>query len=343
MWADLAGGATDVVAQRLRQAGYPLVVQRAILAALIAQKFAAQHHALADEIAAFPWWRGSIFNSPQGSALIAERQKLQHEEKAEVDKLLGGADELSGFAREEALRRFGNLPEAKLGDVNRISSDYAELAQQVRSASQGILLPEDREKLKLLDQEKQSDLAALLTPDELAEYNLHASPTANLVRTQMGAFKPTEDEYHEIFQIAQSTFGTTANPETMTQAERQQLNDAKTSVLSQLVQVLPADRLAELTVKTDPSYVQADLFVQRQQLPDDTTAAIVAVQKDITSRATAIASNSTLSSDDRAAQLASLNAEANARLGSILGPDTLTAYKQSTGGWVNALVRRPGR
>ena len=49
-----------------------------------------------------------------------------------------------------------------------------------------IQLPSDREKLKLLRAEKERDIAAALTPDERAAFELHASNTANNVRNRLG-------------------------------------------------------------------------------------------------------------------------------------------------------------
>src|SRR5258707_692709 len=79
-------------------------------------------------------------------------------------------------------RQFGNLSRQKVDSVQRIEDDYSEMTSAIRAAMAGITLPEDRDKLALLAREKHADLAAVLTPGELADYELRSSPITSLLR-----------------------------------------------------------------------------------------------------------------------------------------------------------------
>jgi hypothetical protein len=47
--------------------------------------------------------------------------------------------------------------------------------------------------------ESETALAAVLTPEELLDYNLRFSMTANMMRMQLAGFEPTEQEFLELF------------------------------------------------------------------------------------------------------------------------------------------------
>src|SRR5207344_2299238 len=56
--------------------------------------------------------------------------------------------------------------------------------------------PEDIRKAM---KESETALAAVLTPEELLDYNLRFSMTANMMRMQLAGFEPTEQEFLDLF------------------------------------------------------------------------------------------------------------------------------------------------
>lgn len=341
-WSNLATTDQAALVARLRAEGFPASVQRAILAALITERFADRHKALADLIASQAWWRGNLFGGPEGAKILAERQKLQRDEKEALEQLLGPDTGLTDYARARQSRSYGaELPPAKMSELDRIAADYDQLTSEVRNGAQGILLPEDRAKLAYLDQEKRADIAKLLSPDELLEYDLRSSPSAGQLRNQLAAFEPSEDEYRALFKLQQAFDAKYGNSEYLTADQRRERNAGQADLLKQAESVLPPDRFAELKAKTDPNYLAAYAVVTRLQLPATATADVVAVQKDINQRAQTVATDRSLTGEQRTSQLQALGAEAVARLSPTLGDAGLAAYKQSGGGWINTLQRPP--
>jgi hypothetical protein len=342
-WPALTGGDLATVAARLKAEGFPPSLQRAILSALVTQHFSERHKALAAMIGTEPWWRGNLFGSKSGAAILTTRQQLQRDEKEMLDQLLGVESGTSDYARAQQVRQFGDLPVAKLSELNRINSDYNELMSEVRNASQGILLPEDRDKLAFLEKEKRADIAKLLSPEELLEYDLRSSPTASNLRRQLAIFEPTQDEFRAIFKVQQASdaqFGG-GSYELMTPEQRRQQGNVQKEVTAKLETVLSPERFAEYKEKTDSAYLQANALVTRLNLPATATAEIVAVQKDIMKRADTIRSDRALTPDERTSQLTALSAEAVTRLSPTLGETGIAAYKQSGGYWINMLQRPP--
>ncbi|HVU35564.1 MAG TPA: hypothetical protein VHE61_19145 [Opitutaceae bacterium] len=338
-WKNLTQGDLKAIAARLKAEGFPASLQRAIITALVMQQFADRHHALAEMINAQPWWTLAGFTGK----VLAARQKLQRDEKDAVDAILGPDAGSSPLDLAREAHQYGNLSPEKLTALAQINSDYNDLINEIRSKAQGILLPEDREQIAYLQQQQRADVEKLLTPDEMFEYDLRTSPSAGWLRNQLTAFSPTEDEFRALFKIQQAYDAQYANGnfELMTPEQRIARNQGERQLLTQAQAVLAPDRFAELKQKTDPSYMQAAAIANRLQLPASAAADIVAVQKDIMTRATAVRRDQTLTPAQRVSQLNALGSEAVLRLTPTLGPDGVTAYRQSSGGWINQLQRQP--
>lgn len=339
-WPNLSTGDMQAVVARLRAEGFPPNLQRAIISALIAQQFADRHHALAELIKAQPWW--TSFNSAASAKIMATRQQLQRDEKDAIDALLGANSGTTAYAHAQQVRKFGELPAEKLSTLNQIDSDYNDLINEVRRNAQGILLKEDRDKIAYLEKEKRDDITKVLTPDELFEYDLRSSPTASSLRTQLAAFSPTEAEFRAIFK-AQQAFDAQyggGSFEMMTAEQRRARAQDQAKLTEQIQPLLTPERFDEYKLKTDPQYIQANALVTRLQLPPTATMDIVTVQKDISKRAETIRGDRSISAEQRSTQLNALGREAEVRLTPILGDSGLSAYKQSSGGWINMLQRQ---
>jgi hypothetical protein len=247
-----------------------------------------------------------------------------------------GSDETVAYQK----KQFGDLSRDKLDDMQNITSDYNELRQQIYQAANGVLLPEDREKLALLEKEQRADMAKLLTPEELENYDLRSSNTANSLRSMLGTFKPTEDEFRAIFRAtraAEDQYGSLTaitNPDQMRQLQAAALENAKA--------VLPPDRFADLKQAADPQYQQINRLVARLDLPSSAAIDVVATQQDVQKRAAVIRSNHDISSEQRVAQLTTLAQEATTKVSTALGGDRgLEAYKNFGGQWLINIVPRP--
>jgi hypothetical protein len=341
-WANLTTGDIKSVAERLRAEGFPASLQRAIIGALVAEQFADRHHALAEMIRAQPWW-AMMFNSASGGKIMTARQQLQRDEKDAIDALLGPDAGTTSYAHARQQRQFGDLAPAKMSELDRINSDYNELISDVRNSTQGILLKDDRDKIAYLEKEKRDDITKLLTPEELFDYDLRSSPTANSLRTQLAAFNPTEDEFRAIFK-AQQAFDAQyggGSVELISPEQRRARAGAQQQLNDQVQTLLTPDRFADYKLKTDSAYLSANAIVTRLELPATATTDIVTIQKDILKRADTVRTDRSLSADERTSQLTALGSEAIVRLTPVLGDTGLAAYKQTGGYWINMLQRTP--
>jgi len=341
-WRTLTTGSLADVAARLKAEGFSPRLQRVILSALVRQQFADRHRAIADMIRARPWWK-PMLDSGEGSKWIIARQKLLREENDVVDGLIGPDLGSTPYITASRLFRYGNLPPLKLAELDRINSDYGELTSEIRVAAQGIILPEDLEKLRFLEQQNHADIAELLTPEELFEYDLRSSPESWWLRTLTSGMNPSEEEFRALFKARFAFTGLYAGSkyDLMTPEEKQALEKLEPQINEQIKAVLTPDRFAEYQLKSTPEYRATDALAKRLALPPEAAASIVTVQKEITKRAEVIRDNSSLTPFAKNAELGALADEAVARLTPTLGDSGMTAYKQGAGNWLERLRATP--
>lgn len=340
-WQRLQSGDLKTLVVQLRAAGFSESVIRSIIGAQVYERFSARRKALLAQQEETPYWQSQQLFGLDAKTRSAFRE-LNREQNEQLKALLGpdglpGNEERLAYQR----RQFGDIPADKVEQLQSIISDYSELRQQIQSNANGLLLPEDREKLTLLEKEQRTDLAGLLTPQELENYELRSSSTANQLRSQLGIFKPTEAEFTAIFRAtraAEEQYGSLSN----TGGNFNLYQQIRTAALEQAKTQLTPERYAALQQATDPAYSMINRLVARLELPNTAAVQVVSVQQDAMKRANAIRNDKGLSSDQRTAQLSALAQEASTTISQALGGTRgLEAYKQYGGQWLQNLQPRP--
>ncbi len=335
-WSNLQVGDVKTLAERLRAAGFPASVVRAVVSSLVGEKYADQRKALLAKQDETPFWQRNSFGyEPK---LMSALRELSKQERNDLKALLGpdggvGNDERQAWQR----RQYGDLPADKMEQLQVIASDYGEMRNEIYSKANGIMLPEDREKIALLEKEQRADLASVLSPAELENYELRTSNTAMIIRSQLSVFKPTEAEFRALFQAtraAESQFGSLSSGGPIA---AEQATKSREAILASMQSQLSPERFAELSQATDPKYQQVNRLVARLELPASTAVTVVAIQQDAQQRVATLRRDTTLSADQRNAQLAELSQEATGKLTAALTPRGLEAYKQNGGYWMQSL------
>jgi hypothetical protein len=348
LWERLdADGDLNAVLSRLRAAGFPPKVVRAILTALVAEQFDAERYKI-DEVALHtPYWK-MWPNSYQDPKVGPALRKLQRDQQEVIKRLLGetGADEATDESRAWQQLSMGNLSPEKLDQLNRYLATHNEKLAQAFAAIRGGLLPTDREKLTALDKSLREDLGKFLTPDEVAEYNLRSGNAANQLKWMLNPFRATEDEYRTIFPLYQSyvdqfpaALYPSERPDTSVDAARKIAQEA---LIAQLASTLGPERAEDLRVALDPKYASLNRLVSRLDLPLTAAKQVFDAQQDIQQRAAALRDNTALPPNERADRLTALTQEASAKISAALGGSGgFDVYKQNGGQWLLDLSRPP--
>jgi hypothetical protein len=337
-WDKLAAGNDTAFVARLRTEGFPLHVIAALVHAHISSKYADALRALASRDAEAPYWRTEPWSYDFNPETRAERRALYRKIADEYRQLLGTDIDLieSDYARGERIRNFGPIPQAKVSAIEAIQRDYSELSSQIRDAMKGVALAEDREKLAFLEKEKRSDLAQLLTPDELAEYDKRNSPAATSLRNQMRYFDASEEEFLKLYE-QQKAFDARYGRDNLSGVQADRRREAEKELKMQFEAALGPERYAEYQITTDGNFSSTRYFILDAGLPIETAKSLVAVQRELTQRANATRSSTTLTREQQTSELAALEKEAEAKVSSLVSADKLKNYKSNAGQWMTKL------
>lgn len=343
LWSQLADATNTDYADRLKAEGLPLTVVRALVRARISARFADRLKAVLPPPGRDEYWRSNAFqpDTALSPKTRAARRQIQREISEAVSAALG-ADANAATAHELAARErtYGNLPVDKIEQVEALGRDYSEMRAQVSDNAHGVTLPEDRELYRLLEQERRTELAALMTPEELLEYDLRNSPSASAVRGQTLFFEPTEEEYRALVQL-RLDFDRQFGALNLSGEEQVRKRAAEAVLIQEVKGLLSPERFAEyeLTANSDFRNTVNALGQFNFDLP--VAREVMALRRDVTARAAAIASNPVYTAEQRAAELAALHREASSKLTSQLGPKAYESFERnSAGNWLRKLQPR---
>jgi hypothetical protein len=333
-WAALKGEDLKSMIARMRAAGFPPGVIRAVAKAQLDEQLRAQRKELVDQLGSRPYW-STHYGVFDAKTLTGLGVISRHEAK-ELNDLLGpdenGNNPPGVTYTDDAT---AGLSRKKFERIQAIGADFTDMRASIVGGANGYILPEDQEKLNYLAKERQAEINAELSPDEQFEYQLRTSNMANQLRYTLSTFNPTEDEFRAIFKAQQdfdSQYGPSDGP--LTPEQQKDKEDHKGDLLAKIQDAIGPDRAAEYKVESDPNYIQLSRLVDRLELPAAATQQVASVQGDITKRADAIRKDPGLSAADRSSQLAALSDEAAAQITAVLGDRGLQAYKQNGGGWL---------
>jgi hypothetical protein len=195
LWSQLYSPDLAVYAANLRSASVP----EAIVGVLISQEVNARFHEREQRL------RPSLASvDTLRQEWSAERREAVIQLKREKNDLLRS---VLAVVPDETARPI-EIPEtlSQLTKVQResvalIMEDYNALNARVITESRGVLIEEDREKIRYLDQARDQDLAKVLGEDNAIDYQISLSRAMKSTEKLLVLFHPTRQELRDIFVI----------------------------------------------------------------------------------------------------------------------------------------------
>ena len=191
----------------LRSIGCPEETIRDIIVADVNKLYAPRYAALAGSAPELTWWGRFDKRKPMRTEIAAQLRALNDEKKSLLQRLLGTeALAAATFVEADAAavreqNVFAFLPEAKQAAVRDLVGRYQALHEW--SAAQWKGLPSDDidAKERELRDARRRELAGLLTPEEMREFELRDSVTAGALRQQYGRGDLTEAEFRKLYEL----------------------------------------------------------------------------------------------------------------------------------------------
>ncbi|MBC8010303.1 MAG: hypothetical protein H7067_09410 [Burkholderiales bacterium] len=342
-------GDAEALRDELRAAGVDEELIRTVVSARIWKRYETRFKALqTSPDAAQAWWKNDEDGGYWGGQTKEQRaamKDLQAEMKAESERVLGKDP------REESMspwleRQYGFVAAEKRQSLQELEQDYQELSSDLQRESRGFQMPLDADKARFLQEEKRRDLAMILTPEELADYDLRQSRTAQNLRWQMTKMDANEAEYRAVFEIRKEFddvyneydgFGNRVRRSNDPEV-RKERGEAEKAMKAQIKDALGAERYKVYVRANDHDYQQLQSAVKRFELPADTPAKIYDMRDEIPQLALRVADDANLTSEEKKAELGKLAEQARDRVKAALGPEVAQVYFDNNGmQWVRQL------
>lgn len=323
LWRDLDTDDPHALVAHLRAAGFSPAAVRAVASAKIRQRYAARLDALKQQVDDTPYWMPSPIGPSRSAEYYEQRSQIYREQSQVMHDLvavedLGTSESVAAYDR----RRFGNLPRAAMDAIGRLERDYADMNGEVRSGAHGIYLPEDRNILAVLEREKRQDLARILTPEQLADYDLRTSPLTSRLSHTLTLLDATEAEFQAIYE-AYAPFKETLFPgidgASYAYPSKADERQARLTITQALTAELGPARVMELQRASNNDFQLLASAAERGGLPLSVAREAYDLRTAVCAESARIGSDLSRSLEDRTAALRQLADNTQLRLVTLLG------------------------
>jgi hypothetical protein len=320
----------------LRGVGCPEETIRDLIIAEVDKMFAPRFAALAGESQTFQHWRR---RSKASENLVTQLRALQDERKALLRELLGIDDgpyakwANADLARLQEEGKYSFLPAEKQAQVRAIMEKYQQQIEGGQNARDGFVISGGDEAKRLREQ-RQQELAQVLSPEELKELSLRDSNAADSVRSRFGNLDITEDEYRKLYDLRKSyednvgAVADVSDPEKMRQRSeaRRQLDDAYRNVFGE-------ERWNDLQKQQDPTWRGLTQIAQQNNLSQSVIDQAYQYQRQTGEEIMRLMDDRSLPREQREGVVQQLTGEYDQKLRGLLGDQAYSQYKQNNPGF----------
>jgi hypothetical protein len=285
-----------------------------------------------------------------------EKRKLKQPQIEEQEKQLAAIDkdlpavlrELLGvnYQREinkyfvdtdEDNRRLAFLSDDKRSQLLALRDQFEGERERVQyQFHDGKLSAADIYQLRQIDQEQDTALSRVLSPQEKEDYELSTSPIADRLRKQLIGFNPTEDEFREMFRRQKAIDSTYQYEDTNDDTVRTARADGEKAMMTAMKEQLTPDRVAQLDRSQNPDYQNLCVLSERFDLPDGTSQTLLDMRQAAEAQRRELLSNKDIPPERLEVALKAIQAETEKAAQDALGDQAFGQYSQ-TAKWIQNL------
>lgn len=325
----------------LRSIGCPEETIRDIIIADVNKLYESKRKELAGPKKKFEFWKPAGMMGAMIDPERTEKERALNKEKRELlTDLLGSApdekpDILAGAAGQiEAM--FDFLPTEKRTKVFDLMQDMQGKMQ--KAMKNGAPDPEDVQKAM---KETEAAIAAVLTPEEMLDYNLRFSMTANMMRMQLASFEPSEQEFLELFKMRKSyddEFG--VNTATLAKTEKEKAEAAKKELDAKVKATLGDERYADYERAQDWNFQAIHRVADKNNLTKNDAIKVYDMKKVAEAEARKLRADQSLSKEQRDAALSGIRTETEKGIRAVFGEKAFESY-QNQAHWLKGISPDP--
>lgn len=248
IWAQLYSTDILVFANNLRNAGFPEAVVGVLISQEINTRFTQREKELQPSLDSVATLRTTW--------TLERREKLISLRKERNDLLRAtlGIVPVDTAKTEFIPPPLAELDPAKREAVRMAFEDYKEMLAQLQTKTRGVLLAEDKEKLRYLLDERTADLERLLGRERALDYELYATGVLSMFQARLEVMQPTAQELRDLYQLRRKyNIDLEFQPGVVPTATRE-LRERNATAMAELEKSWPAERIMAYKRSIVPGY-----------------------------------------------------------------------------------------
>jgi hypothetical protein len=327
----------------LRAIGCPEETIRDIIIADVNMLYESKRRELASPKKKFEFWKPDTMGGAFDPGLTDKERALNQEKRALLTELLGYApNEKSDYFADVTTRleaKFDFLPAEKRSKVFELMQDIQGKMQEALKGE-----PPNSKKSRKMLKEGEDAIAAILTPEEMLDYNLHFSMTANTMRADLVGFEPSEQEFLDIFKLRKANddeFGMGGMWDPNPGVEEQQKAFERQQKLNDQIQAtLGEKRYQEYERAQDSEFQSMYQVADREKLGKEAAIQVYNIRKIALNHADQILGDESLTAERRTAALQAIRSETENSIRTIFGEKGFQFYQQQGRTlWLDRIIR----
>ncbi len=321
----------------LRAIGCPEETIRDIIVADVNKLFEAREKALAGPEQKFEFWKRQSSREALGEDKVKQRIQLAREKRALLKELLGvEIDDKTPLVPSPRSQegRLAFLPQDKQQQVREVEATFT---AKVNSLFANTVRPtrEDLQKYNELQAEQRSELAKMLSPQEMEDYELRSSQTAQMMRSTLGDFEMSEQEFRDVFRLKKEfddAYGFYFGPN----AEDPQKAAGRVELEKRIRSTLGEERYAEYNREQNWAVSTLRQVARDYGIPKETAVKVFDIKLDAQDQASKVRLDPSLNEQQQLQALKGIQDETVKAIGGLIGPEAAGAYHRQ-GSWIRNL------
>jgi hypothetical protein len=234
-------------------------------------------------------------------------------------------------------RRLSFLNDDKKNAVLALRDQFEGMKERVLDEANGNLSATDTEALRKIEQQRNQELAKILSGSELAEFELRMSPVADQLRDQLIGFNPSEAEFRQIFELEKSVDEKFSFTKPNDENALREKAAAQEDVQTELKRELGETRYAEYQRAQNPDFREARIFTEVYELPVSTAQTIFDIKQIAENERQYLLKDYSVPEPQRLEALKAIQMETEKSLRQTMGTKVYASYAQGTGSWIQKL------
>ncbi len=350
-WRDVESEDYKKYIANLRVIQCPEETVRDIIIADVNKFYASRLKPLRKPVEDFKFWKNEN-NWGGGRRENDEYYKVQMEtekEKRELLKELLGADYEKEIAKQygwsdQSQDPFNEkLPQETKDKLSEIQRKFGEQQSEIYRKAKGYHDEYVQADLKKIEKERRAEMAKVLSPEDLFEWDLRNSQTAqNMKWNELQGFDTSEEEFRAIFKAKLAAEDARTDGAT-DKAAREELMKTQKESQDALKATLGEDRYKEYQLAQNWEYKELARIAERQGVPKESAIQVYEMKADVEKAARAINADKTLTPEVRKEKLLAIKQATEQEVTSSLGERGYKAWKRNAWWLRNIIPPEPSK